>query len=434
MTEHSIDHLLGLLPQPVDPDPGFEAGLRQRLTDELRGTGGDAVGPVTTPNQVATTMEVLELETTTSNAIPAGRRSSPWRWAGAAAVVVAVAAIATAVLRQDDGPSTTATTPADPTATFVDAEVESIVLEGGGSDPYFVAANADGAWVATLAGDLIRVDAAGAAVRMGSVPEASLLAIDDSAVWIADAVNGQVLRLDPADGSVVATIETGIEVLPSTFRLPMPYGASRQFALIGGIVSDGESVWVGDRAGQVLQIDPSTNEVVDSFEVPVRPDQLQLDGEHLLIANLTGDEAAVVDTTDGEVVRTEEVDVLAGAAVHGGSLYLQDGSDGTVTRIDLGTGDRVSSEPLGASIDVGGEPVFPTGLVVSSDGVLVATEPTSADEPSASLHVLDPATLVERTTLPMDPDHGDMTVAPDGSVWLVRANGHSIVHITPQPL
>jgi hypothetical protein len=34
----------------------------------------------------------------------------------------------------------------------------------------------------------------------------------------------------------------------------------------------------------------------------------------------------------------------------------------------------------------------------------------------------------------MDPDHGDMTVAPDGSVWLVRANGHSIVHITPQPL
>lgn len=426
MTERSIDDLLGLLPPPAEPDPAFEARLRQRLIDELHATGGDASASVTEPARPTTT-EVFELETTTTIK-PIGVKPAPSTWlrAGAAAAVVALAAAVAVVATQDDGPSTTATAP---DATFVDADVETIAIDQGPNDPYFVGAHGD-AWVLTLGGDLFRIGDSGGAVRVGTVPESSPLAVDGEAVWIADAVDGRVLRLDPADGSVVAEIETGIEVLTSTFRIPMQEGPSRQFALIGGIVSNGESVWVGDRAGRVLRIDPETNEIADSFEVPVRPDQLQVDGEHLLVVNLTGGEAAVVDSATGDVVRpTQAVDDLAGAALHDGALYVQDATDGTVTRIDLETGEERTSQPLGASIDVGGQPVRPTGLVASSAGVLVDTD----TEPD-SLHVLDPSTLLETGTLAVESDHGDMTVAPDGSVWLVRGNSHKVIRITPRPI
>jgi len=424
MTERPIEDLLSVLPQPAAPDPAFEAQLRRRLTEELHATGTDASMPGAAHDR-ATTTEVFELEATTTDTIRAPR-TNVWLRAAAAAAVVAVGAAAVAVALQGDDPSTTVTAP---DATFVDATLETIALDQGSTDPYFVAANGD-AWVLTLGGDLIRVGSSGAAVPVASVPEASPLAVDDEAVWIADAVDGRVLRLDPTDGSVVAEIDTGIEVLQSTMRLPMPEGESRRFALIGGIVANGESVWVGDRAGRVLRIDPRTNEIADSFDVPVRPDQLQIDGDDLLVVNLTGSEAAVVDSTTGDVVRTADtVEDLAGAAVHDGALYLQDATDGTVTRIDLETGDERTSQPLGGSLHFAGQPVLPTGLLVTPAGVLVDT----ATQPE-SMHILDPTTLAETGTLAVTSDHGDMAVSPDGSVWLVRANARIVVHIVPRPI
>jgi outer membrane protein assembly factor BamB len=423
MTDH-IAEMLGALPTSAEPEPGFEARLRRSLAADLRAPLGASVDGGAAHE--TTTTEVLELDATTPEIIRTPRTAVWLRVAAAAAVVaLGVGAVASA-LQEDDGAPTAATVP---DATFVGATLDTTAIDMTTNDPYFVAAAGD-AWVLTLAGDLIRIDGRGVAAQVTSVPESSPLAVDDDAVWIADAVDGRVLRLDPTDGSVVAEIATGIEVQPNTVRVPMVEGGSRQFAQIGGIVADGESVWVGDRSGQVLRIDPEANEIVDSFDVPVRPDQLHIDGEHLLVVNLTGNEAAVVDSTTGAVVRTsDDIEDLAGAAVHGGALYLQDATDGTVTRIDLETGDQRTSQHLGASAAHVGQPVLPTAPVVTSAGVLVHTD-TAPD----SLHVLDPTTLEETGTLAVAPDYGDMAVAPDGSVWLVRGNMHQVVHIVPRPL
>ena len=427
MSDRSIDDLLGQLPKPVAPDPEFDAPLRQHLAEELRSTDDERTAAGTQPSGPTTT-EVIDLEATTSTTI-ATKKSSPTRWLRAAAVaaVVAIGATVAAVAVRDEGESTTVDAP---DATFVDAEVSPIDLTGlTPDDPYFVATS-EATWVLSLDGDLTRIDASGTPELVTQVPKASLLAADDEAVWIADAVDGRVLRLDPADGSVIAEIETGIEVQPTAFRLPMPEGPSQQFALIGGIASDGASVWVGDKAGRVLHIDPETNEVDGTFDVPVRPDQLQVVRDQLLVVNVTGGEVAVVDSESGELIRdVVELDDLAGAALDAGVLYVQDAADGTVTRIDLESGDEHSSEPLGASLDLAGQPVLPTGPVATANGVLVAT----AAEPD-SVVVLDPVTLRQTGTLAVEADHGDMTVAPDGSVWLVRGNAQTVVHITPRPL
>jgi sugar lactone lactonase YvrE len=426
MTTPPIDELLRLLPDRVEPDAGFEAQLRARLTAELHAAphAGTAPDPVTiTSTDPSTDPEVHDLEATTN--IRTTNDRGPLLRVAAVAAAVAIGVTALALVTRSDEPAPSATVP---DATFVDATLETLALDAGPDDPYFVAAEAD-AWVLSLAGDLIRIDATtGAETGVRRVSEASLLAVDPDAVWIADGVRGTVLRIDPDDGSVVAEIETGIEVLPSTVRLPMPEGAAREFSLIGGIASDGESVWVGDRAERVLVIDPDRNEVVSTFDVPVRPDQVQVVGDLLLVTNLTGGEVAVVDAADGAVVRQVELDDLAGAALHDGALYLQRSSDGTVIRIDLDSGEQRTSVPLGPSVQLIGQPVLPTGLVVSAAGVLVDT-----DAPD-SLHVLDPTTLAEQGTLATPPDHGDMAISADGSVWMVRANAHEVVHITPRPL
>ena len=75
--------------------------------------------------------------------------------------------------------------------------------------------------------------------------------------------------------------------------------------------------------------------------------------------------------------------------------------------------------------DRNGAQAFPQSNMV----VLVDTE-TTPD----SLHILDPVTLEEVGTLATEADQGDMAIASDGSVWLVRSLAHEVVHITPTAL
>ena len=418
MPDRPIEEVLGLLPAPVVPDATFESRLRRRLAAELR--GDDSRAPAVDDDHDLEPAEVPELE---ANTTVIGTRR-PGLWLAVAAALVAVLAATVVATRNDD----TSTTVAGPTRTYAGAALTTIEIDEG-TNPYFVAVGED-AWVLSLGGDLTRIDReTGEVLGRFTVPESSPLAVDQRAVWIAGAVNGYVLRLDPRTGARVAHIGTGIEVLPSTIRLPMLEGASRQFSLIGGIASDGAGVWVGDRDGRLLRIDPATNEVERSLPVAVRPDHIRTDGDLVLVANLAKGEVLVLDGETGEERRTVGPrDDLAGAALYDGALYLQDAATGVVTRIDLASGDEATSAPLGSAADAVGQPLLPTGLVVGYAGVLVAT-----DAGSRSLHVLDPVTLERRGTLAVAAGHGDMAIGPDGSAWVVRTGDRAVIRIDPKP-
>jgi len=195
-------------------------------------------------------------------------------------------------------------------------------------------------------------------------------------------------------------------------------------------VSTGDAVWVGDKTGAVMHIDPATNEIVATFEVPYRPDLLRVEGDRLLAADVFGGKAAVIDADDGSVIHEfTPLEKLAGAGLYNGAAYYQDVATGTVTRIDLATGEELTSAALGPSLEASSQPIPPTGLAVSGAGVLVDT----SSEPD-SIRVLDPVTLEEVGTLATTADQGDMAIASDGSVWLVRFRANEVVHITPAAL
>lgn len=460
MSEHSIQDLLGSLPEPSSPDPEFEARLRARLTAEWR-AGFDKSDPHSADPDSAdhgadqfSNTEVIEVQTLTRTPTKTPKPRHTWlRAAAVIAVIAGAVAVLVAIQRDDDPPAiapTPQTTPPTPatsaasvettapsTATTAPAATETLVGSSLDSfrldlatNPYFVGA-ADEVWVSSLAGELARLDTStGEILARASIPESSPIAVDASAVWVADAIDGDVIRLDPIDGSEVARIATGVEILENSFRQPMLEGTARNFAQLGGIVSTDDAVWVGDKAGAVMRIDPATNTIVATFDVPVRPDLLRAEGRQLLVADLLGAGLAVIDTDDGTVLyESGRLDDMAGAALYGGAVYRQDRATGTVTRIDLATSSESISVALGPPQEREGTPTLPTGLTVSGAGVLVDT--TSTPE---SLHILDPVTLQEIGTLATAPDQGDMAIATDGTVWIVRSLANEVVRITPVPL
>ena len=464
MPERSIDELLARLPGPVSPDPSFEVTLRAQLTAELRASPDvvpSAGPPHSNPREITEVIELQTLTPPTDSPSPMRSRNFWLRAAAVAVLVGGVAAVAVALTRDDSSPSTgpsesslaqtvpaTATTPSassvapettlapttvptptPPPSTFAGATLETFPIDLE-YNPYFVAAEGE-PWVATLNGELVRLDpTTGEIVASAQISESSAIVVDATALWVADALTGDVVRLDPQDGTVVAEIPTGVEILTNSVRFPMLFGAARDFASIGGIDSTGTAVWVGDRGGAVMRIDPATNAIADTFDVPVAPDHVRADGGYVLVANLRGGGVAVLDSETGEVVeQLTGLDDLAGAELFDGAMYLQGASDGTVTRIDLETGEQIASIPLGASVKRDHDPTLPTGLVVTASGVLVDT----ANTPE-SMHVLDPVTLADLGTLAVTADQGDITRAADGSAWLVRTTANQVVHIIPNPL
>jgi len=138
--------------------------------------------------------------------------------------------------------------------TKVDAVTAEPVATVALQDACGVAADANDVWVVSPgAGKVVRYDPTTAAER-ASIPlarDAFLVAIGPEAVWVAgETGGGTVWRIDPATNKVVTSINMPI-----------------QFAT--GIATGFGAVWVPAREEKVIyRIDPATNEVTATIKVP----------------------------------------------------------------------------------------------------------------------------------------------------------------------
>ena len=205
----------------------------------------------------------------------------------------------------------------DPKTKRVTAQVHA------GTWPAALAADRRGVWVVDAApfykrGSLVRIDAAtsrlvGRAVPLGRAP--SGLAVGAGSVWVADALDGTVRRIDPVGRRVVATTRVGRQ----------PYALS--FAA--------GSLWVTNSDdGTVSRIDPHTNHVTATIRVGRNPYGISADSVSLWVANLGDGTVSRIDAPSGRVVQTLRIggDPVAVETL-GGAVWVSRNNDGDVTRL-----------------------------------------------------------------------------------------------------
>jgi YVTN family beta-propeller protein len=206
----------------------------------------------------------------------------------------------------------------------IDPKTKRVVAQiHTGTWPAALSADAKGVWVVNTApffkrGTLVRVSIAtnraeGRPVPLGPAP--SGVAVGAGAVWVADAIEDTVRRIDVARRRTVATIRVGRQPYALTFAAG--------------------SVWITNSDdGTVARIDPSTNKVVARIRVGRNPYGIAAGARSLWVASLGAGTISRLQASSGRVVKTIRVggDPLD-VALASGAVWFSQNSDGAVTRL-----------------------------------------------------------------------------------------------------
>jgi YVTN family beta-propeller protein len=348
-----------------------------------------------------------------------GRRRR-YRVASAATAILLVAAVsgAVAVVARQARPDpvtvpTTIATAAAPAGTVVatiPVRAPSGVAVGGGA-----------VWV-TAGGyqdtRVLRIDpASNRVVASIPVPDGSdRLAVGAGAVWVANRSDNSVSRIDPAGNRVAATIGVGREPL--------------------GITVAAGSVWVASMLDDsVSRIDPAGNRVAATIPVPGQGSAVTVAaaGGAVWVSGNRG--LHRIDPARNRVTATGVCcGDLAGGA---GGLWVANGMDRTVLRVDPATGRVLAKIP--APPATAGEAPFG----IAAAGAVWVTSATTDPQPGdpSLLWRVDPVgnrlvgTLRLGTVGPVGARHVQPTVAvdEDGTAWVTVGDRNAVLRIRPGP-
>jgi len=155
------------------------------------------------------------------------------------------------------------------------------------------------------------------------------MAHDGQWLWVAGALGGELVRLDPASGEVTAQ-----------YKLPNVPAA---MLLAGGFL------WTANELDASLtRIDPATGDTMD-YLLDFRPLVLLWDGDSLWVASEQDRLVARVDPATGEVTAAYPLEGAASALAFDGSYLWAALSDhNRLARLDRATGERIAQVNVGA--------------------------------------------------------------------------------------
>lgn len=248
-------------------------------------------------------------------------------------------------------------------------------------------------------GELIRMDPANGSIYSPLVvtePGSAVpIAVTDSAVWIADRRDRSLVELDPeameerrripvegtigavaADGADVWLLDVGAGRLA---RLDAADGTTTPTLVIDGASSllvHAGFVWVGDESGLLTRVDPASGEETGRIDVGTPVRRLLGQGGALLVLGEPGEPIVRVDIGAMEVA-ARGVGVVA-AATEGGRVWAVVGS-GHLVRLDPQTlqpvaADLLDVEPAG-TLGTGDGSLWTTGLDDLGDTYLLKVAP-----------------------------------------------------------
>jgi DNA-binding SARP family transcriptional activator len=206
-------------------------------------------------------------------------------------------------------------------------------------------------------------------------------------LWVADASNGRVWRIDPASGAEVDRIPVGGD--PAS------------------IASGDGAEWVASADGAtVLRINPMTETVTQRIRLAGdNPDALAIGAGRLWVADSSTRALYMYDQATGRLQRTIALAISPSAVAFGDRAVWVAGYDsGTVLKVDATDGQIL------AGVHVGTGPVS----LAFADGDLWV-----ANSLDSTVSRVNPRRLVVRATIPVGSGPSSVTAAA-GSVWVAN--------------
>jgi peptide/nickel transport system substrate-binding protein len=223
-----------------------------------------------------------------------------------------------------------------------------------------------------------------------------------------------------------------------------------------GMAVGAGALWVSDAANdRVLRLDPQSHRIEDRIPVGRNPSGIAASSRSVWVANTGGRTVSEIRPESGTVVATVPVGNAPVAVASGaGAIWVADASDGSVTRIDPRTATAVATIQLGqplSDIAVGLGAVWASS---ASGGLLIGVDPSSnrparalnvGNEPS-SIAFADGAVWVanppDGTISRVDPisgavrkinvSHPGDLASGGGALWVTRTDRLDIAKIQPR--
>jgi YVTN family beta-propeller protein len=189
-----------------------------------------------------------------------------------------------------------------------------------GFDNYGVAFGAGSVWVTSEADGTVRrispkTNRVTRTIKVGALPDGVVYAF--GALWVANLGSGGLVRVDVKTNRVTKRIK---------------------LAKVDWITPSRDALWVSSETGQVFRVDPKSGAVVARVRVGANPlgsawVSTQLGGE-LWVPNIDGGTVSIVDPAQNAVRTTlaagkEPLAIVAA----GGDVWLSNSGDGTVWRV-----------------------------------------------------------------------------------------------------
>ncbi len=217
------------------------------------------------------------------------------------------------------------------------------------------------------------------------------IAADDTAVWVYNPETGDLLRVDPATNQVVASISVGQDCRVGCGNIAIGQGA----------------VWVTTGpTSQVVRIDPQTNKVIAT--IPISPDQgvdVYTTPGAVWVTDFYANTIFRIDPQTNSIVATLGNHPGAnGVVLSAGSLWLCDAhADKGLVRLNP------ASMQVEAQIDISNDQGLECGGILALDQAVWVT---ASDGSIFVLERIDPTSTQVRATAPL----------PDGIESVIVAN------------
>ncbi len=242
------------------------------------------------------------------------------------------------------------------------AHKEQVIDVPGSAD--FLAVDGDSVW-ATNIGRVERWSRQGKQAEVAMSRPCGAMALDAGSLWVADCMEGALVRIDTRTAQKLATIPTGIA---------NPKGELN-------VVAGAGSIWVAsDQKGVVARIDPANNKVIAKIKVSLGTHYLAFGFDSVWAVSSESKTIQRIDPATNTVTKTTMLGKEPGFLAAGvGAVWVQEQGDGTVARIDPATSEVTGRVKVGevlkwGDIDTGAGLVW---LRTTEAQTFVAIEPVN---------------------------------------------------------